>query len=217
MANEAKLLQVLPNSVLVIADSTTLSGNARVALFVLIGVLLVILGILIAFALLIRRTNEDEVVEEEFPVSVGAPIEEVQEELVMMATSVADTARAGSALAVASASVVTCPTCRREYDTPLEFCPHDARRLIPTSQLIATARESGSVCPSCRRGFESGVKFCPHDATALVPTAMDRARRELIRPKDTGVVAKICPECNERHDLAVTFCPTDGAELVTLN
>ncbi len=155
--------------------------------------------------------------EEDFEVSIGTPLEEVQEELVIMATSVASSARGGGALEVAASKAVMCPTCRREYDTPLEFCPHDARRLIPTSQLLAGAREGGSMCPTCQRAFDADITFCPHDATELVPAAMERSRKRASTKPTTGVVAKICPDCNERYDLAITFCATDGAELVTLN
>jgi len=187
------------------------------ALFVLIGVLLVILGFLIAFAVLIRRHRGDEILDDDFDVPTRAPLSEVQEELVMMAASVASSARGGGGLEVASQAVaVTCPTCRREYDTPLEFCPHDARRLIPTSLLAASA-ETSRVCSTCRRSFDGDEKYCPHDATELTSIGLDPGRRERHHGAASGVVAKMCPQCNHRYDLSVTHCATDGAELVTLN
>lgn len=201
---------------MLIADSTTLSGNARLALFVLIGVLLVILGFLIAFAVLIRRHRRDDIMDDDFDVPTRAPLSEVQEELVMMAASVASSARGGGGLEVASsASAVTCPTCRREYDTPLEFCPHDARRLIPTSLLAAG--DAARVCPACKRTFDGDEKYCPHDASELMPVGLESSPRERRHGGHSGVVAKMCPQCNHRYDLSETHCATDGAELVTLN
>jgi hypothetical protein len=124
------------------------------------------------------------------------------------------------ALAVAAtpAGPVGCPSCRREFDAGVRFCPYDSRRLVPASDLLERSRATGSVCPRCRRAYDAGIRFCPHDADELIPLALWEAthgHRQEANP--TGVLAKICPMCSGRYDLATTFCGKDGAELVTIN
>lgn len=188
-------------------EATGISSSARVVLLCLIGLLLVILGFLIAFALLIRRrpparpprAREARAGEPEARPAPGA------------------TAGPSGALAVVRSEGMACPTCRRQYESLLEFCPRDARRLVPLSQL--DVRSSGSVCPACRRGSEPGTRFCPHDGSELVPVSLYEATRtDDAEPSGpTGVMGKICPECRSRHDLAATFCGRDGSELVAIN
>src|SRR5947208_5354233 len=44
-------------------------------------------------------------------------------------------------------AVVVCPACQREYDAGLQFCPHDARELVPASDPAARAAAPGMTCP----------------------------------------------------------------------
>jgi hypothetical protein len=126
----------------------------------------------------------------------------------------------GGALAVAAtpSAKVGCPACRREYPPGLRFCPHDARRLVPSAEMAERSRIAGSVCPRCRRAYEPGIRYCPHDAEELIAAPLWEATRGRKQdPTPTGVLAKICPRCAGRYDLATTFCGKDGAELMTIN
>ena len=186
-------------------DATGVSGGARLVLLCTVVLLLVILVFLVAFALLIRRR----------PANVAR------------ARNPRTTARTPGAartaalvgpdgLALAASDRVACPTCRHHYEPVLEFCPRDARRLVPANRL--EGRSAGSVCVACRRAFETGTRYCPHDGAELVSTAVYEAtRRETDDAEPTGVMGKICPQCRSRHDLAATFCGRDGAELVPIN
>jgi len=198
-------------------EATGIPASARVVLLCLIGLLLVILGFLIAFALLIRRR----------PGGTAATARPARDRAAVPRPQGADEPRPAraapgpgesGALALVRSETMACPTCRRQYESLLEFCPRDARRLVPLSQL--DGRPSGSVCPACRRGSEPGSRFCPHDGSELIPVSRCEATR---RDGDgepsgpTGVMAKICPQCRSRHDLAATFCGRDGSELVAIN
>lgn len=189
---------------LVAMDASGISASARIVLLCLIGLLLVILGFLIAFAVLIRRR----------PAAGGARAAPRREP-----ASSGESARAGLAasggLAVARSETMACPTCRRHYEAALDFCPRDARKLVPSSRL--DARAGGNVCPACRRGFDPGTRFCPHDGSELVAVAVYEATRGDADVEPTGVMAKICPQCRSRHDLAATYCGRDGSELVAIN
>jgi hypothetical protein len=192
---------------LVLLEATGISGGTRLVLLCLIGLLLIILGFLIAFALLIRRRP--------------APAAPQPREHVAPASSppaAPSALGATGALALARSETMACPTCRRQYESLLEFCPRDARPLVPLSQL--DARPSGSVCPACRRSSDSATRFCPHDGSELIPVALYEVTRsdsddEPAGP--TGVMGKICPQCRSRHDLAASFCGRDGSELVAIN
>jgi len=194
-------------------EATGISASARVVLLCLIGLLLVILGFLIAFALLIRRRPPAASADRGPPETAARPRAPAGGE----ARPVAAAAPAGG-LAVARSEAMACPTCRRQYEAALEFCPRDARPLVPLSQL--EGRPSGSVCPACRRGSEPGTRFCPHDGSELLPLSLYEATRRDANSEPsapTGVMAKICPQCRSRHDLAATFCGRDGSELVAIN
>lgn len=195
---------------LVVMEASGIPSGARVVLLCLIGLLLVILGFLIAFAVLIRRRPAGA----RAPRSRAARGDEREEARQPRA---ATGGGASGALAVARSESMACPTCRRQYDSLLEFCPRDARRLVPLSQL--DARSSGTVCPACRRGSEPGTRFCPHDGSELIPVSLYEATRsDADEPSGpTGVMAKICPQCRSRHDLAALFCGRDGSELVAIN
>src|SRR5262245_19343578 len=189
---------------LVAMDATGISASARIVLLCLIGLLLVILGFLIAFALLIRRR----------PAPEGARAAPRREP-----ASSGEGSRLGvsvsGALAVARSDAMACPTCRRHYEAALDYCPRDARKLVPSSRL--DARAGGTVCPACRRGFDPGTRFCPHDGSELIAVAVYEATRGDSDVEPTGVMAKICPQCRSRHDLAATYCGRDGSELVAIN
>ena len=189
---------------LVVMNAAGISPGARMVLLCLIGLLLVILGFLIAFAVLIRRR----------PAAVTARSSPRRE-----GRSTPEGARVGGAvaggLAVARSDTMACPTCRRHYDAVLDYCPRDARKLVPSNRL--EARAGGSVCIACRRGFDPGTRFCPHDGSELVAVAVYEATRSDVDAEPTGVMAKICPQCRSRHDLAATYCGRDGSELVAIN
>ncbi len=201
--------------VLLAMDSSIPSG-LKVVLFVLTAFLLVILGVLACLAFVIRKrpgaaagkTAERETSD----VGAGAGAELVMPLMHEVSLGSAE------GMAVAVASSLACPTCRREYEGDLEFCPSDARRLIPSSEMLDRARSGGSLCPRCQRAFDPGVRFCPHDAAELVPVSIYEITRNGKRePSPTGVLAKICPQCRKRYDLAATFCGKDGSELKTVN
>lgn len=196
---------VSPDTLTLVAmDATGISASARLVLLCLIGLLLVILGFLIAFAVLIRRRPAAESAR-------SAPRREGR--------ASPDGGRVGVAvaggLAVARSEAMACPTCRRHYEGALEYCPRDARKLVPSARL--EARAGGTVCTACRRGFDPGTRFCPHDGSELVGVAVYEATRADVDAEPTGVMAKICPQCRSRHDLAATYCGRDGSELVAIN
>lgn len=199
--------------VLLAMDSSMPSG-LKVVLFVLIAFLLVILGVLACLAFVIRRRPSSQTKKAVRETSdIGT---DVTEEMPMMHAVSVGSAE-GLAVAAAAAALA-CPTCRREYEGDLEFCPNDARRLIPSSEMLDRARSGGSVCPRCQRAFDPGVRFCPHDASELVPVSIYEITQGKKRePSPTGVLAKICPQCRKRYDLAATFCGKDGSELNTVN
>lgn len=185
-------------------DAAGIPASARIVLLCLIGLLLVILGFLIAFALIIRRR----------PAADGARPTARGEGRGSGEGGRVGVAVAGG-LAVARSETMGCPTCRRHYEAALAYCPRDARKLVPSSRL--EARAGGTVCPACRRGFDPGTRFCAHDGSELVPVAVYEATRGDADLEPTGVMAKICPQCRSRHDLAATYCGRDGSELVAIN
>jgi hypothetical protein len=205
---------VVERSWLVIEEATGISSSARLVLLCLIGLLLIILAFLVAFAFLIRRRPGSALARPR------ARAESRSSDGGARAPLAGGSAGEG-ALAVARSEALACPTCRRHYDGALDFCPRDARRLVPAHRL--DARPSGSVCAACRRAFDPGTRFCPHDASELVPVAVYEVTRA--DPPDgegddvspTGVMGKICPRCRSRHDLAALFCGRDGSELVAIN
>src|SRR5215470_14877256 len=75
----------------------------------------------------------------------------------------------GAGAAEAPLPTLVCPACQREYDVGLQFCPHDARELVPASDPAARAAVPGMTCPSCRRSFDAMKRFCPFDGDELVP------------------------------------------------
>ena len=199
-----------------------MSASARLALFCLIGLLLVILGFLIAFAFVLRRRPDPAVTvhkpERRRDLSLEPDFDENLDSMdVVLASGSGGESMGVAAVSASDTSEMACPTCRREFDRTLEYCPHDARRLIPVPEMLDKARVGGSVCPACRRAFDPGVRYCPQDGTELIPISIYEATRGRKSQSPTGVVAKICPDCRMRYDLAATFCGKDGSELVVLN
>lgn len=196
--------------------------SARIVLFCLIGLLLVSLGFLVAFALLMRRRPPPQASSR--PVVIETKISDAPSAFAAVAPpmrAMSPSVGAVEGVAVetgASSSSLACPSCRREYEGDLVFCPNDARRLVPSTEMVDRARRGGAICPRCRRAFDPGVRFCPHDAADLVPMSIYEATKGGRRdPVPTGVLAKICPQCRKRYDLAATFCGKDGSELRTIN
>jgi hypothetical protein len=183
------------------------SAGARIALFCLIGLLLITLGFLIACAWLLRRRGAGAGGQRRSSALLGDELREAA-----LATHDASSDLSG---------VLGCPTCRRRYESPLKYCPRDARPLVPASELDRV--KSGGVCPGCRRAFDPAVRFCPHDAAELVPLSIYQATHageaadEEPEPGSGDCAGKICPECRSRHELAAMFCGVDGSELVAIN
>ena len=201
-----------------VAQSQSMSGEARIALFALIGLLLMILGFLVAFALIFRKRSPRSAASVDGKPAEDALGDEDIIEEVVVATSSPAVVSGGQPAAGGQTEAVACPTCQREFEMTLEFCPHDARRLVRSSEIADARPRVGRVCPHCQRSFEAGMRFCPHDATELVPEAVYAATRGRTPPaKPSGVMGKICPRCSRRHDLSERFCTKDGAELVTIN
>jgi DNA-directed RNA polymerase subunit M/transcription elongation factor TFIIS len=205
---------------LVLAD-TLVSSGARVALLCLIGLLLLTLGFLIAYAVLGRKKTPPPARVKRIPVppatAATAPLRAVS---AAPTTSGGGGVGAGGAIAVQTTSQgpMACPACRREFEAGVKFCPQDARRLVPSAEIVERARSSGSVCPRCKRAYDAGVRFCAHDAEELIPASLWEATHgKKVHATPTGIVAKMCPQCQNRYDLSMTFCSRDGAELVTIN
>jgi hypothetical protein len=129
-------------------------------------------------------------------------------------TLAADAAR--GAIAPRPQSLV-CPACHREFEPGLQFCPHDARDLVPASDPAARTAVPGMTCPSCRRSFDAGRKFCAFDGEELVPLTVAVGGAELAVARFAGALGKICPSCSRRYEADATFCGRDGAELVSVN
>lgn len=192
---------------LAVMDATGISGGARLVLLCTVVLLLVILVFLVAFALLIRRRPAQGAARVRPARNPGRPSGGGRTALAVGADG----------LAVASSDRVACPTCRHQYEPMLEFCPRDARRLVPANRVDGRT-STGNVCVACRRAFDGGTRYCPHDGAELVSTEVYEAtRRDADDAEPTGVMGKICPHCRSRHDLAATFCGRDGAELVPIN
>jgi predicted amidophosphoribosyltransferase len=144
-------------------------------------------------------------------------------------------AAAGSQLAVGSrarsragsaAPGLVCPACQREYAAGLQFCPHDARELVPVSDPAARAAAPGTTCPSCRRSFDAMKRFCPFDGDELVPLTLAVGSAGVPAAMAAGgigidigiqMMGKICPHCSRRYESDATFCGRDGAALVSVN
>jgi hypothetical protein len=145
--------------------------------------------------------------------------------------------RVGGPHAVARAAApgpgLVCPACQREYDVGLQFCPHDARELMPVTDPAARAAVPGTTCPACRRSFDAMKRFCPFDGDELVPLtlAVGAAAGAVGAMGAMGamgpigglgtigieLMGKICPHCSRRYESDATFCGRDGSALVSVN
>jgi hypothetical protein len=202
--------------------ASSMSSGARIALVVLAGLLVLILGFLLVFGAVLRRRARDAEPAARGEARVASDPDSQSGEVglgeyVATGRSFSRASAGGGGLEVAHSDGRVCPTCRREFDTHLSFCPHDARRLVPAPEMLDPARKDGSICPSCNRSYDSGVRFCPHDASELLPVAVYTATSRRQDRKPTGVIAKICPQCQRRYDLSASFCANDSAELVVIN
>jgi predicted amidophosphoribosyltransferase len=130
-----------------------------------------------------------------------------------------------------SAPHTLCPACHREFGPGLQYCPHDARELVPAHDPRARALAPGMACSTCGRSFDGTKRYCPFDGDELVPTPLARgtaghssqlasaelAGAVLASAAFAGAVGKICPHCSRRYESEATFCGRDGSELVTVN
>ena len=126
----------------------------------------------------------------------------------------------GRKAAAGRAQGLVCPACHREFEPGLQFCPHDARDLVPAHDPAARVAVPGLTCPSCRRSFDAGKRFCAFDGEELVPLTVavgGAAGADLVVARLAGALGKICPSCSRRYDADATFCGRDGAELVSVN
>jgi predicted amidophosphoribosyltransferase len=141
------------------------------------------------------------------------------------------------ATSAAGAPGLVCPACQREYDAGLQFCPHDARELVPAGDPAARAAVPGMTCPGCRRSFDGMKRFCPFDGDELVPLTLavgSRAPSPMsggvsvgggvgvggsigVDIANIGLLGKICPHCSRRYESDATFCGRDGSALVSVN
>lgn len=115
---------------------------------------------------------------------------------------------------------LVCPTCQREFESPISFCPYDANRLVPLNETRKNA-PPGGICPACHRGFNPGVKSCPHDNEELVPyLAGARAHtgfNEVSHVTESDLRGAICPTCSTKSEGEGAFCVRDGTPLAPLN
>jgi|SRR5215471_506732 len=135
-------------------------------------------------------------------------------------------------------AILVCPACHREYDAGLQFCPHDARELVPAGDPAARTAAPGMACPNCRRSFDAMKRFCPFDGDELVPLTFALGRPSVPAALgaggaigmggmgdlgglgslgSVGLMGKICPHCSRRYENDATFCGRDGAALVSVN
>ncbi len=201
-----------------LVGAASIAPEVRVVLFALIGLLLVTLGFLGAVALGLRRRSPEPLSSSE-PDDGLSPVLYDDPELaeLLLVKTVHATEGASLGAGGVGGGTVACRTCRREYEENVQFCPRDARRLVPTAEMDAKTK-GGTVCPTCRRTFDAGLRFCPHDAAELLPVSLYEATRgDVSGPATTGVMGKICPQCQKRYDSAATFCGQDGADLAVIN
>jgi hypothetical protein len=114
------------------------------------------------------------------------------------------------------ALAMVCPACPRDYAPGLQFCPHDARNLVPANDPAARPGSAGATCPTCKRSFDAGKRFCSFDGEELVPLTVAIGAAE-VAAQFAGVLGKICPNCSRRYEGEATFCGRDGEELVVVN
>jgi hypothetical protein len=159
-----------------VAEAAPLSSSARVILLCVIGLLLVMLGFLIAMALIIRRRPAGAAGEAprellvcptcRRPYEAGTVFCPVDARRLIPATKFDARATGG-----------VCSACKRGFDPGLRFCPHDATELVPATIFEAT-RGGGEptvptgviakICPQCRSRHDLSHVFCGKDGVELV-------------------------------------------------
>lgn len=198
----------------------SISPTARALLLGLVGLLLVVLGVLIAMAVTVRRRSKGSRRQS----GLGGSRDAIRAAVRAQPSDPLPRRRprtesAGGMMAVALAEERNaCPTCGQEYDAALSFCPADARALVPLSEVAAKAKEGSAACVACHRAFELGVRYCSYDASELVPIAVYEATRGKVgHLAPVGVLGRVCSQCRRPFDLAARFCPHDGTELSLLH
>ncbi len=138
-------------------EAAPLPHGARAALIALIAILGVILCVVLACALILRRrpTSPKRVVKHPAGPAGG------RRPLLALETPPARRVTTGGAALQVASSAMACPSCTREYEATFEYCPRDARRLVPASEVQEKARGRGSVCADCHRAFDASVSACP--------------------------------------------------------
>src|SRR5262244_1427847 len=166
-------------------SSTSSSPFLGAIVMLAMGVLLVVIGFLLAYVLFERR------------------IERLPLGRTSAAPAPAGAQNTSPPARPARPAGMVCPACRREYDAGVRHCAHDAKLLVPADGGPPRGA-AGGICPTCKRAFDPGVKYCPHDAEELIPMAFWEATHGRARP--AGVVGKICPACAAKYDIEATFC-----------
>ena len=201
-----------------------MSSSVRSALLGLIALLVLILACLVVCVILLRRrarASERQLGNQRDAASTQPS---ARDESVSQETD--EWPALGSAEYVVE-DPMACPSCRREFESGLLFCPYDASRLVPAADMLeyvpeqaaeypSTEAKTRKLCPTCRRVFDGSTVYCPHDGSDLVAMATTLSCDHDHRRKGRDE-AKICPRCRVRYDYAASFCGKDGVELVVLN
>lgn len=133
----------LERTTLLLIDAAALSSGTRAALFVLVGLLLVGLGVLISFAVVLRRRPvEREVAERPVAVARRSPV--------LVRTRGSGSHGAVGGVGAAVAEVVT----TRELELREVAAPE------PTGVIAR-------ICPRCRERYDLAVKHCKVDGADL--------------------------------------------------
>jgi hypothetical protein len=156
-----------------IADAA-LSDGTRVVLLGVIGLLLVMLGFLIAMALIMRRRPVAEPAPRELlvcptcrrPYEAGTIFCALDARRLIPASRF-DARQAGG----------VCTACKRGFEPGMRFCPHDATELVAPAVIEASRLPEpppvptgviGKICPRCRRRHDLAHLFCGQDGVELV-------------------------------------------------
>lgn len=218
---------MLPDALFSIMEVAAVSPGAPLVLGLVAGMLAV--ATLVVVALRYRRGHgrqRNHPTRRMDRADITAPLELPRPPDVSMSApgprAASDMGGGGMGMAAASplamSDVKACPSCRCELDAALTLCPHDTRRLVPASQMLARAPSRGRACLVCGRAYEPETFVCPHDDSTLVPMSIYEATRgEDLAREPTGVMAKVCPQCQRPHDYAARFCGRDGTELVIVH
>lgn len=212
---------MLPDALLSIMEVATGSPAAPAVLGLAAGMLAVVA--LALAGLRYRRRRRGHLARRMDPGEIAAPLTLPRPPVVVTPGSRAATSVAGALMGMPASSLAiidskACPSCRCEFDAALTLCPHDTRRLVPASQMLARAPSRGRACLACGRAYEPDTHECSYDGSTLVPmTTYEAARGHELAREPAGVMAKICPRCRRRHDYAARFCGRDGTELMIVH